>query len=439
MYASKSFCGVDLFVNNAPSADSTIGEITADALTFSKEIGVYKSATLSGYTLYNLSSKDSVTGKVPMPSYLVEEGISLCNRVVTYVVGLNGQIFPDQLIAHIQPHAAALNLSNVVIGPIRQHGDEWIPDWIRWSSNNASAGPNENIIWFSLPALRTQYTEYEIVVVPPVDDLDAFFLSYSSVNNTINNISLADLSDRVQIARAGKPYTHLRTDIFQYINPVNSTQKVNCPWSVLIYGPAGNNIDSIKNALVDYILENSTRTVAQWTQIFPDIFKRTEFILAPHWNKYAIADREIQPGIYSPVVEYSDVVDLLYLTAPNYSQSHIQSNASVFGHSYNSLAISVVGSIDNRESLFKFKQVFPDYIDVGSTSLDFNRMSPTTQEFSSNLATMLTIAETMNEFTEVPIGFTKLIRDNIIYVVKSVNNIQYIVASKKSVIELTAE
>ena len=183
-----------------------------------------------------------------------------------------------------------------------------------------------------------------------------------------------------------------------------------------------------------YILANSTHTRNEWTQILPDIFKRTEYVLAPHWNQYAVPNRTLQAGVYSPTVKATDIVAILQAVIPSYSLTHVQNHASVFGHNYNSLAISAIGGIDNRDSLYEFVQVFPDYIDVGSNAVDFNRMSPETQQFSTFLSEMLIIAETMNQFTELPNGYTKLIRDNIVFIVRTYMNIQFLVVANPSVV-----
>jgi hypothetical protein len=434
MYTSKSFCSISAYVSNVPGVTSPVGEMSTEAETYTRELGVYKSTTLAGYNLINLKSVNQAGTKMVMHQTLVEEGVKLSNHIYTYVQSQTGQIFYDTLLTTVVAYAATLGITNLSLGPVVQHGSLWYPNFIKWSSTAYTADSNENTIWFSLAALSSQYTDFEIVVVPPVDNLDAFFQSYVGVNTLLNTLTLTQTMERVQTARAGKPYTILRSDAYDYINPINSAQHLNTDWSILIYGPTGNNIDSIKDAMVDYILANSTHTRAEWTVIFPDIFKRTEFVLAPHWYQYAISPRIIDPiGIYSPAVNVNHIVTLLRKIAPNYTNLHVTTNASIFGAPYESVAISCVGGPENRDSLFRFSQVFEDYINVGTASVDFSRMETSTQEFCTMLGNMLPIAESMAEFTDMPAGFTKLYRDGIWYVVKTHENIQYLVASKLSV------
>ena len=52
------------------------------------------------------------------------------------------------------------------------------------------------------------------------------------------------------------------------------------PWSIqrigiCLSGQAGDNIDSVKDRIVEYILENSSNSQSDWEQIMPDLFKRS--------------------------------------------------------------------------------------------------------------------------------------------------------------------
>ena len=48
---------------------------------------------------------------------------------------------------------------------------------------------------------------------------------------------------------------------------------------------------------------------------------------------------------------------------------------------------------------------------------------------------MIVVAETMNEFSTVPVGMMKMKRGSMLYVVKTYRNIQYLVAAKRTVYE----
>ena len=434
MYASKSFCNVDAFLSNTPGQNSSVGELSTYGQTFTRELGVYQDAAQPGYTLLNLKSAND-TGPVALNNSLKAQAIGIVHYVVNKALTTTGQIFPDELLQELVTWAAANNASQVAIGPVLEHDGKWVPNWIRWKSGHV-VEDNENTVWLAIDSFVGEYSEYEIVVVPPLDNLDLFFSSSSNIASLLAQLTTPVLFDRVQDYRNGNPDTITRTDLYDWINPLNSTDKQSTPWPVLIYGPAGNNIDAIKDALIDYILANSTHTRQEWTVIFPDIFRRTEFIMAPHWHKYAIPNMTLQHGIYSPITNPGEALAFLKQVANQYASDHVDDNACVMGNPHRSLTVSVVGSAENRDALFRIDAVFEDYINVSSTSIDFNRMDPVTQAWAIMIGEMLPVAEEMTEFTTMPQGMMKMTRDGILYVVKTYNNIQYLVASKRSVYAL---
>ena len=61
-----------------------------------------------------------------------------------------------------------------------------------------------------------------------------------------------------------------------------------------------------------------------------------------------------------------------------YSNAHVNTHMQSYTHPYKSLGLNVIGSPENKDNLFKYSQFVPDYINVSSTSNDFNRMSADT-------------------------------------------------------------
>jgi hypothetical protein len=102
------------------------------------------------------------------------------------------------------------------------------------------------------------------------------------------------------------------------------------------------------------------------------------------------------------------------------------------GHPYKSLSIMTVGGPDNRSELFEIIQLFPDYISVGTNSTDFNRMAQTTKDWLNMIADMLPVAEAMSAFSSIPLGMSRTTRDGVLYLVKSFNNINYLIAAKSN-------
>lgn len=298
------------------------------------------------------------------------------------------------------------------------------------TSTTEAVPANQIKIWFADDALRLEYDEYEIVVVTPLTPVDDFFKTSTNVQTQINARTAAQAMDLIQTAKDGKPETIIRTMTYNYAHPDNPTLIVPTNWTVLIYGPGGDNPDSIKDALIDHVLSNSTHTQAEWAVILPDLFKRTEFIVLPRWDKYSVPNKTTQAGLYSSVVNLKETLDFMVAKVPFYAEAHVRNYATVMGHPYRYLTLAVIGSADNRNNLFRIDDVFADYIDVGTTSIDFNRMAQVTQDFCYALEEMLIYAESMTTNSAVPSSMRKLTRNNYLYVVRTIDNVQYLVAAK---------
>ncbi len=92
--------------------------------------------------------------------------------------------------------------------------------------------------------------------------------------------------------------------------------------------------------------------------------------------------------------------------------------------------LAVFGGLENKNNLFKITDYFPDYIDVGTNSPDFSRMSKNTQRWSYMLAELLAIAENPNSVPTLPSRIKKMSRSGIDYITQSFNGVLYMVAVK---------
>lgn len=432
MYAMKGFISSVPFNNNTPGVSAKLGELTKHSLTFSRESGQYINPTRApNLTLTTFVSKEEQTA-IEMPALLQEQTLDVAQFTYAQTVGGQTEIIPAVYLENLLT-AFVGKATNFECGLMISDGVHTLPEWVSWTSVADPAHPNAYVkIWFVDQSFQQQYDEFEIVVVPPFDVLNNFFRPGSEVDAALGALSVEEAQDRIQTAMGAYPATVVRTNTFSYVDPLNANHTVPSNWSVIIYGASGDNVDSIKDALMAYILANSDHTRAEWTVIFPDIFKRTEFILVPLWDQYAIPNRELMTGIYSPQVQVATILAKMKQFAKQYPEAHIDSNATSAGHPYRSLVILACGSPDNRNAQFRLNQLFPDLISVASTSVDFNRMSRTTQDWATMLANMLPVAEAMSDFTSIPVGMMKVRRDGLLYLTKTYQNINYLVVAKSN-------
>lgn len=427
MHILKGFATHSRFTDNTVLTVNEIGELSTYSTTFAKDKGFYTRSVSNPVTVVSfLNKQDGV--EVTLAPNIRDHVLSVVEEVYQNTVVKAGVIYADELLATLLTKFQA-EASTFRCGPIVNDGTFYIPSWVSWKPNFAESDIK---IWFSDEAFKAEYDEFIIKVIPPIPNLNDFFKKASVVKELVEARDNATLMDSVQDAKNGFPETRIRSDLYDYVNPLDANIKIKTTWTVLIYGDAGNNIDSIKDSLMDYILSNSTYPREEWVKIFPDIFKRTEFIILPQWNKYAIEPRSVEAGIYSAFISNTDSLNALALAASAYPRAHINQYALSLTHQYKSLALSVVGSNENRDNLFALNQVFPDYINVSSTSLDFNRMSKDTRDFSELLLELIMVAEDMTEYSVIPRIMTKVKRNNKLYIVMSFKNIHYLVYAKSN-------
>lgn len=427
MYQIKGFISIQALVDNRVGVTSPFGELSLWSQTFTKDRGEYENPVVPGFKLSSIYSVDSVLGNVSVD-------IALANRVLIFAKWIYDyfQLDPDVITPASFSNQAGINFPDEVsyftFGEFITSGEQTLPEWIYY--RNLRFPESEIKFWFSDESFSNQFEETEIVTIAPVDNLDDFFLTPSRVKTIVESRSASRTMELIQSAKNKNPETIIRTETFAFIDPMFGLVKIDTNWSVLIYGPAGDNLDSVKDAIVNYILANSTRSREEWSLILPDLFKRTEFILLPNWHQYAIPNKTVQAGMHSCVI--NPKLSFVYSKAIviEYPPAHIEEEIVYFSHPYKTIGINCIAGPDNREDKSEFIKVFPDFINVGTNSLDFNRMSLKTQTWALLLERMLLAAETMTEFSSLPQGLTRVKRKGFLFVSVTYDNVQYLVGTK---------
>ncbi len=436
MLAIKGFITNAVFIDNAVTngvgKTATIGEISKNSLTFSRESGTYSSGNAPDLTLVTLlSAKDGVLQ--PVAGAVAEQILAVSKHIYDKTLGSSQQVYADEMFNELIALFAG-KAESFSGGAMVTDGHYWVPEWVSWKNvEDPTLGDNEIRVWFVEDSLKEQYDEFEIVVVPPFDNLDDFFKTGTEVGALLTALDDSARLLRLQNAKDGHPETIIRSIAYNYIDPYNAAHKVPANWGLLIYGPGGNNVDAISDKLVDYILANSTHTRAEWTKILPDIFKRTEVIIVPIWNQYAIPNKQTQEGMYSQLDTLAGSIAFFKSVIPSYPGSLIEAFATKMGNPYKGLAILAVGGPDNRDNLHTLRDIFPDYVPL-PTGQDFNRMQEPTRGFALMLQEMLLWTERMTPHSSIPTqsGYTRTIRDGVLYMVKNYQNINYLVAAKSN-------
>lgn len=430
MYVLKGFAAHAGLEKNAPGQTNNIGEISTQSLTYSREKGYYNNGTVApGLLVISFVSEQDGT-QVEMDDAMRDQILTITK--FAYDITLNDpntQKETSEFLTQLTTQFGAV-ASKFTGGKAVTDGRYWMPEYLSWESKLTESTIK---LWFSNNAFARQYDEYDYTFVSPIWPLDDFFKRGDIVEQMLKSKTISQITAELQAAKNNHPETVIRVDTYDYHDPIDKTRIVPSNWGILIYGLAGNNIDAIKDGLIDWILGNSTHTRDEWAEILPDIFKKTEFMLIPFWDKYAIPNRTDQTGIYSPIVSTVQVLSKLKEVVTNYPSAHINANAESMSYHFKQVSIASIGGPENRDGLFKLDDIFPDFLTVSTTSQDFNRMSVRTREFGWMLANMVVAAEEFTEYSDIPTGMMKTVRNGRLYLAQSFENITYLVLAKASI------
>lgn len=430
MYQLKGFVTIKDLVNNAVGMTAPIGELSLWSQTYTKERGEYENVACPGFRLASIYSLDTVTGIIPLNKPLADRVLVISKWVFDFLKSAQQPLpegeFANEILAMFPSEISYFNFGNLI-----DDGVNIMPEWISWK--DLLFPDNEIRVWFSDEAFAAQFDLTEIVTVAPLLNLDEFFLAPNLLKSKIFARSATETMNIIQETKGNNPETILRTETFDYKSPDQTFASFPTNWTVLIYGAAGDNPDTIKDAIISYILENSTHTRAEWSVILPDLFKRTEFMLNPAWYSYAIPNKTVQAGIYSPIVHPKEALFFAKTIITEYDPVHIENVISYFNHPYKAISIGCVGSIENRDNKVIINDFFPDYINVGTHSTDFNRMALSTQNWALLLEELLITAESMTEFSTIPRNMRRMHRGGYLYVSAVFENVQYLVSAKENI------
>lgn len=434
MYKLKAFGQIGALIDNTRTVVAPVGELSPNALTYAREKEYLNSAAAPGHTLVVFSS--TLEGEIEQVDPVLAGELLLINKW-TYETALAGTFtastdsFRTNFIQQFGSQYSIWSIGTMV----EAQPNVWVPGVIH--IRDIADDELQYTVWYATEVFEQQFDEYQIAVIAPVDELDVFFLGRVAVKAALADRTYDRTMELVQAAKEGYPETYLSGEMFEWFDqsdPTNKDLRIATYWTPIIYGIAGRNPDAIKEALRDYILNNSTHTKEEWAAVFPEIFTSTEFVFVPLWGNYAIPNRTLEAGMYSSVTNaLAGVAQLKRLTrGEGYTNEFIEGNAEVFGAAHRAISIMVTGGPYNRDGIVSFVQRYYDYINVDSTSTDFGRMNPETRRFVLALAEMLAVAEEMTIDSAVPVKFSRLIREGVLYLAYTLDRFQIIVASKYS-------
>jgi hypothetical protein len=417
----------DLYVINRHGAVSPICEASADSLTFSLDTRHYQSDDYPGKDLLIMKSLDETTSEefILTPEQITK-AMQVYSRINSYAISHTIEVDLVELRSFL--YGQMPELVNIRLGNLVEHNGISLPSFFTFS-----LGEDLYHIWLSDAAFQNQYPLYDIKVIPPVEDIDVFFTNLVTIREAVAARTSESLNQDIERVKNDQPYTYIRFLDFDYHYPPNPEIRVSTTWTVLIHGHAGDYIDNIKDALRDYILENSTHTEDEWREIFPEIFKRTEIILVPRWDKMAISNMDLLAGVYKSMMNLDETLEFTSLFVDFYTDAHVRQKAMLFPNDYKALSIVAVPGPDNREGATSLDEIFYDYIPVNTASLDFNRMRRFTKDWMIKLKEMLYEAEVVSEYSIIYNPHARrAYRNDKLFIAFMYDGVNYLIAARSN-------
>ena len=426
MQTIKGFVTISQFINNTPGVISPFGELSTWSLTYSKEKGEYQDNSLPGYKLHTFHHIDeNGVRQIAKP----EQVALYLNVVKSCLVYANGHIRPynPQDFKNTINNDYFGTIVDLDIGEFVDNGQVALPSWISFLDTAENTFVK---LWLSDASFAEQYDEYEITIIPPLSNKEDFFAMYGTAIDKINSRTISMMSDLIEIAKANHPETYLRMMSFDFVNHLVPMQKTATTWAILIYGKAGDNIDTIKDKIVEFLMLNSTHTRLQWEILLPDIFKRTEFVILPRWDKVSIPNLSTASNLYSSIFEPVGALNFAKFNNSFYPALHIDTHTVCLPYDYKAITLLATAGTTNIPDVDMLYKIFPDYIPVSTMTPDFARMSMKTQNWVILLGELLISAETATKFSTIPTRFRKIEREGKLFISAVYDDVNYLVAAK---------
>lgn len=423
-----AFMNIANLINNNANVVSPIGELSAMSYTFERELGYYSLPQHAGYDMIAFKNIDTDTGaSFTLVTGLVEQCISMTKSLIVFATAnarpYDVVFFRDSILNQYAGLVSSFDMSSTMVA-----GDDYsLPEWVEWTSSTYGVKVK---LWLSDLSFRDQYPYNTVVPIFPLTPIDSFFNFYETVKTALTGRASTWKNTKLEAAQGEHPPTYTRFHTFNMVNLSNTNESYPVEFPVLIYGERGDNLDNIKDAIVAAIMAQTTHTRDEWEALFPDLFKRTEFLFFPRWDHVAMPNLTDSSVLYSPILNLYESITLLKSKIDFYTQTHIQNNTFAMTMLYKSLTCLVVAGSNNVSGKTTPYAVLPKYMVVNTDSIDFGRMATTTQEWIGAINDLLSLAETATVYTSIPKAYRLISRGGIQFLQLTHDGVNYMVALK---------
>lgn len=445
----QGFIQIGALINNEPGQTAAVGELSEQSHSFARSKQYFSKSNLQVEFVAFTSKRDKTT--ITVPSAFSDHILTLSQWI--YTQSINGNFKNDE----VEFQRLLLGQFNTTIGDVQSGSmiasdSNWFPRWVSWKLIVAASGvedptdvDNTMIVWFDDADFNLNYTGCEIYPQMPIMPVDVFMGVKSAVAKAMEAFNLPDHHEAINVRAAGYPYTALATHNYTWHDREDYDATLLVPISLLIYGRAGLNPTRQKEALRDYILENSDYPVSDWVKVFPEIFTTTKFTFVPGWSVRGIPNEEDIAALYSPMLPYDFLVKAVKQFGEWGAQTVAQKNSNeipkpttdvqFFPSIYKSLSGIVISGPENAIDKDTLNKVIPDYALISTQNADIARVSKATTDWLKLFFEALVAAEEYHPY-DTSLSVVKGVdaeNPALYYYVFEYDNVEYRVIARKAV------
>lgn len=387
-------------INNQSNSISPIGELSPLSRTYEPtDLSSYydqsSDMVMQTFKCYNEATGEKVV-LTPAQQASIFDMVKDSKNGITQATIPSPELTAAVMEERYTPLIPTERLTDIYVGELITSNNVTMPNKYQWTING-----NYSIkLWVSDTRFQDEYEHYTLSIIPPVADITAFNANIQIANRALNETTITKMLERANEVKALYPYTTLAAITVNYHSPY-VTIPIPTTWMIVVYGNRGNHVDAFKDEIINYLLTNSTITEDIWSNYFPDLFKRKEFIIHPNWTDIAIPSGPSVRGVNNTIQNLSHSLNEFITSTGFLPVSHVSSNLVNMPFSYKWYVLNIVHGLYNTIGTDALRDIIPDYIPVPTSHIDFNRMTETTQQWVMFMTDLIMQAETMHSFTPV--------------------------------------
>lgn len=429
MIELRGFTTIKSLVDNAAGVVPTLGELSQESATFSRDLSFYYHPTNTDFTYINMHRSRGDDTNIVISEEMLKPTMDFLDWLMT--AGKDGTITTDKetFLNNWANHFPDM-ADEYESGEIRTEGEYFLPERVLWKK-----GDDLFEIFFADDVMETYWVPYHIEVIGPIRDIDKLTLTLGEVTPLLESRTLTTLLQAMNTVKADYPYTYNESVSVKWHQSDNNNVTTDTDWVLLQYGPNARNKENIRIAIRDWILAHSSHDETVWYSIYPDLFDPVLFYITPMWDKLAIPSLSVTAGVYSPIVNFFPDIKKVKRFTP-YAPDHIEKKAEFIPTRYSCLSLSVVGSAGNKDGKELLSQIYPDYLHVATGHTDFSRQDGLTIEFSKRLIELVKSAEAFRPDDWLPDDVSVVVREGLVYLSTKIQGANFLMVTKESYLDI---